>query len=68
MSKAYFRSIKTPTVDLQLSVALVIYSTSSTIAKDVDIFCLNPYWVLYNICENTLSNFFENGGSKDTGL
>ena len=48
--KGLFQVNKTPSVDLQSSVALVISSTSSKIAKDVDIFFLNPCWLLYNIC------------------
>ena len=32
-----------PTVDLQSSIEVVIFSTSSNIASDVDIFFLNPY-------------------------
>ena len=35
----FFRSIKTPTVDLQSSIVLVMSSTSTKIAKDVGIFC-----------------------------
>ena len=35
---SFFRSIKTPTVDLQSSIVLVMSSTSSKIAKDVGIF------------------------------
>ena len=37
------KNTKSPTVDLQSSVALLISSTSSKIAKDVDIFFLNTY-------------------------
>ena len=43
VSKAFFRSMNIPTVDLQSSIEVVIFSTSYNIASDVDIFFLNPY-------------------------
>ena len=43
VSKAFFRSMHIPTVDLQSSIEVVILSTSYNIASDVDIFFLNPY-------------------------
>ena len=36
--KCLFKSIKTPTVDIELSIAVVISSTSSNIAIDVECF------------------------------
>ena len=41
--KSLFRSMNMPTVDLQSSIEVVIFSTSSNMASDVDIFFLNPY-------------------------
>ena len=38
-----FRSMNIPTVDLQSSIEVLIFSTSSNIASDVDIFFLNPF-------------------------
>ena len=38
VSNAFFKSIKTPTVDIELSIAVVISSTSSNIAIDVECF------------------------------
>ena len=42
--KSLFRAmhIYLPTVDLQSAIEVVIFSTSSNIASDVDIFFLNP--------------------------
>ena len=43
VSKAFFRSMNIPTVDLQSSIEVVIFSTSHNIGSDIDIFFLNPY-------------------------
>ena len=78
MSKAFFRSINTQIVDFHLSISSVVYSIKSSIASEVHLPVLNPYWLSFNILflqikslsltSKSLSNFFYNWGNMEIGL
>ena len=70
-------SIEMPVVYLPSSMDLVIFSTSSKSANDVDLSDLNPYWLslnstclsiyVLNLLLNKLLKNFENCESTDIG-
>ena len=75
---SFTKIYKTPEVYLLLSLAVIIFSTNSSSAFDVDLFALNPYWLSFNrlclsinafsLLQKSFSSIFENWGRSATGL